>query len=146
MRRPIKAGILAAYVSAMALTGCVHRRLTSRTFPEGAMAYVDNQEIGPTPVSTGFSHYGVRTIRVERDGFETVEVDERIDAPWYLTPPLDFFVENFWPREIRDERVVDIEMQPLRNVPRAEIEGRAQQLRQQSQQGVVVPFAPTATR
>lgn len=139
-RSKIGLGLLA--LASFLEIGCVHRRLTIRSFPDGATAYVDNQEVGTTPVSTSFTHYGVRTIRVERDGFETVEVDERIDAPWYLTPPLDFFVENFWPREIRDERVVDVEMQPLRNVPRAELEGRAQQFRQQAQQGVVIPLAP----
>jgi len=126
--------------------GCVHRRLTIRSFPEGAVAYVDDQEIGVTPVSTPFTHYGVRTVRLERDGFETVEVDERLDAPWYLTPPLDFFVENFWPREIRDERVVDVEMVPLRTVPQSEVLDRAEQLRQQTQQGLVAPVGGAAIR
>ena len=126
--------------------GCVHRRLTIRSFPEGAVAYVDDQEIGVTPVSTPFTHYGVRTVRLERDGFETVEVDERLDAPWYLTPPLDFFVENFWPREIRDERVVDVEMVPLRTVPQSEVLDRAEQLRQQTQQGLVAPVGGDAIR
>ncbi len=124
--------------------GCVHRRLTIRSFPEGAVAYVDDQEIGVTPVSTPFTHYGTRTVRLEKDGFETVEVDERVDAPWYLTPPLDFFVENFWPREIRDERVVDVEMVPLRTVPQNEVIDRAEQLRRQTQQGVIVPRSSAA--
>jgi len=122
-----------------AFSGCVHRRLTIRSFPEGAVAYVDDQEVGVTPTSTAFTHYGVRTIRLEKDGYETVEVDQRIDAPWYLTPPLDFFVENFWPREIRDERVVNIELPAARSVPQQEVLDRAEQTRSQTQQGLLIP-------
>ena len=121
--------------------GCVQRRLTLRSFPEGAMVYVDNQEIGQTPVSTSFTHYGVREIRMEKDGYETVQVQERIDAPWYLPPPLDFFVENFWPVEIRDEREVDFELQPATITPQAELLPRAEEQRRQVQQNLVVPLA-----
>ena len=64
-------GILLLTLGVMLLTsmGCVQRRLTLRSFPEGAMAYVDDQEIGQTPVSTSFTHYGVRSIRLEKDGY-----------------------------------------------------------------------------
>ena len=113
----------------------------SSQLPEGAMAYVDDQEIGQTPVSTSFTHYGVRSIRLEKDGYETVQVQERLDAPWYLTPPLDFFVENFWPAEIRDEREVDFELQPAKIVPQSELLPRAEEQRRQVQQNLVVPLA-----
>ena len=136
-------GILLLTLGVMLLTsvGCVQRRLSLRSFPEGAMAYVDDQEIGQTPVSTSFTHYGVRSIRLEKDGYETVQVQERLDAPWYLTPPLDFFVENFWPAEIRDEREVDFELQPAKIVPQSELLPRAEEQRRQVQQNLVVPLA-----
>lgn len=135
-------GITLLLAVAAVVPGCVHRRLTIRSFPDGAVAYVDDQEVGVTPTSVAFTHYGVRTIRLEKDGYETVEVDERLDAPWYLTPPLDFFVENFWPREIRDERVVDVELPAARSVPQQEVLDRAEQTRTQTQQGLLVPATP----
>ena len=122
-------------------TGCVQRRLTVRTFPENATVYVDDQEIGQSPAATSFVHYGVRNIRVEKQGFETVEVAERVMPPWYLTPGLDFFVENFWPAEIRDERIVEIELPPQQLVPQTELVQRAENLRNNVQQGLVVPAA-----
>jgi hypothetical protein len=126
--------------------GCVQRRLTLRSFPEGAMAYVDDQEIGQTPVSTPFTYYGTRDVRLEKDGYETVHVQERLDAPWYLTPPLDFFVENFWPVEIRDEREVEFELQPATLTPQAELLPRAEEQRRQVQQNLVVHLVDDSRR
>src|SRR5262245_3745792 len=44
----------------LAQTGCVQRRLTIRSNPPGALAYVDDYQIGTTPVSTDFVYYGTR--------------------------------------------------------------------------------------
>ena len=112
--------------------------------PPGGLVYLDNQEIGVTPVATPFTHYGTREVTVVRDGYETVTVSNRVDAPWYQYPPIDFFVENLWPWEVRDERIVEVELQPQRIVPTQELLDRANTLRGSSQQGVVIPtMAPT---
>lgn len=129
-----------------ASTGCMHRRLTIRSVPDGAMAYVDNQPVGYTPVSVSFVHYGVRTIRLEKEGFESVEVDERIAAPWYQAPPLDFIVENLWPWEIRDERVVSIQLKPSTPVAQQELLDRGNSMRRNQQNGLVAPLVGPPTR
>ena len=95
--------LLAATVC-LAQTGCVRRRMTIRSNPPGALAFVDDQEIGLTPVSTDFTYYGPRKFQLFKDGFETVTAKQRIPTPWYELPPLDFFAENVWPFEVRDER------------------------------------------
>ncbi|MEI6037860.1 MAG: PEGA domain-containing protein, partial [Planctomycetota bacterium] len=41
-----------------ASTGCVQRRMTIRSNPPGALVYVDDYQIGATPVSTDFIYYG----------------------------------------------------------------------------------------
>ena len=61
-------------------TGCVRRRLTVRSEPP-ALAYIDDQEIGTTPVSTSYTYYGTRKIRLVRDGYETLTVLERFRPP-----------------------------------------------------------------
>lgn len=120
-----------------ASSGCVRRRLTVRTNPPGALISVDNQIIGTSPAATPFTYYGTREIRVERDGFRTETLKRRFNPPWYELPPLDFITETLWPFEIRDERVVDVELVP-RELPQVDaVIDRASQLRDQSRQGVV---------
>jgi hypothetical protein len=118
--------------------------MTVRSNPPGASVYVDDQEIGTTPVSTAYTYYGTRKIQLVRDGYETLTVMHKFSPPWYQIPPLDFLTENLLPREFRDERIVDFELEPQRVVSTTELLDRAQQLRQSTRQGYTVPAPPTA--
>lgn len=126
-------------------SGCVRRRLTVRSNPPGAMVYIDDQQIGITPVSTSFTYYGTRKVRLVKDGYETVTKLTNVNAPWYQVPPLDFFSENLAGREIRDERILEFNLQPQQVVPRTELLSRAENLRQSALQGFVAP-QPTVPR
>lgn len=132
--------LLVVVVSCLTQSGCVRRRMTIRTNPPGAVAFVDDQRIGVTPVSTPFTYYGTRKIQLFKDGFEPLTVKQRFSVPWYEYPPLDFIAENLWPREIRDERVVNFEMIPQQIVPNDELLGRAEMLRSSAQAGHVTPL------
>lgn len=112
-----------------ATVGCVQRRLTIRSNPPGARVYVGDEEIGTTPVSTDFVYYGTRKIRLVKDGYETMIVNQPIPAPWYQIPPLDFVTENLVPGEIRDERVVNFQLVALQPAPTDQLLSRAEQLR-----------------
>jgi hypothetical protein len=114
---------------ALTAGGCVQRRLTIRSNPPGARVYVGDEEIGTTPVSTDFVYYGTRRIRLAKDGYETLVVNQPIPTPWYQIPPLDFVSENVVPGEIRDERVVNFQLVPLQHVPTEQLLSRAEQLR-----------------
>jgi hypothetical protein len=123
--------------------GCVRRRMTVRTNPPGASVYIDKQLIGTSPVSTSFTYYAWREIEVVRDGYRTEKVLRRISPPWYELPPLDFVSETLWPREIRDERIIDITMVPSQEVSAEELNARAENLRLQALQGIATPLPPT---
>jgi len=125
--------------------GCLRRRMTIRTNPTGAVAYVDNRRIGITPVSTSFRYYGMRHIQLVKDGFETVTEDHKIAAPWYQWFGLDFFAENLWPRKVRDERILDFQLTPQQSIPPAQVLQRAEQLRSSAQQGLLTPEPPPTT-
>jgi hypothetical protein len=140
--------VVAVALAAPAL-GCVRRRLTIRSNPPGAMAYVDKQPIGVTPVSTRFTYYATREIQLVKDGYETVTEKYRLWPAWYEIPPLDFFSENLWPWELRDERMVDIQLVPQQVVPTTTVVQRGEQLRAGAQQGVwtgPVPATPAPDR
>jgi len=120
---------LTVLVALAAAPGCVQRRMTIRSSPPGALVYVDDYQIGSTPVSTDFIYYGTRKIRLVKDGFETLTVRQPFPMPWYQVFPLDFVTENLWPWEIRDERVVDLAMTPADSQPAEAVVARAQQAR-----------------
>ncbi len=119
--------------------GCVQRRMTVRTNVPGAQVYVDNTEIGRTPVSTDFIYYGDRTIRLVKDGYETQIVKQPVNAPWYQWPGLDFFAENVWPFEIRDERQFNYQLQPQYIVPTETLLSRGEELRRTNAAAVALP-------
>ena len=124
--------------------GCLRRRLTIRSDPPGAVVYVDRrpEPIGVTPVSTSFTYYGTRQIQLVKDGYETLTIRQNFAPPWYEIPPIDFFVENFWPREVRDERIVSFHLEPRKRIPAEEILQRAGQLKENTYQGIATPLRP----
>jgi hypothetical protein len=110
-------------------SGCVERRMTIRSNPPGALVYVDDYDIGITPVSTSFIYYGTRKIRLVKDGYETLTVMQPIPPPWYEFYGVDFVSENFVPGQIRDQRVFDFQLKPQMLVPSDQLLSRAEQLR-----------------
>jgi len=128
----------------MLLPGCVRRRLMVRSNPPGAMVYVDNQPIGSTPCATDFVYYGTREIRLVKPGYETLTVSQPIPTPWYEIPPLDFVSENVIPRKIQDYRTISFNMIPQVIVPTEQLLSRAEQLRQSTLQGAVLPASATS--
>jgi hypothetical protein len=130
--------ILAALLGNFA--GCVQRRFTIRSNPPGAQVYVDDYDIGQTPVSHSFIYYGTRKIRLVKDGYETLTIYQPMPTPWYQYPGIDFFSENIWPCEVRDERAFNYQMVPSVVVPGDQLLGRAEQLRGASN---VLPAAAT---
>jgi hypothetical protein len=139
-RRPVNgAGWLLLLLLAVAGLGCVQRRLTIRSNPPGALVYIDNYEIGTTPVSTDYIYYGTRKIRIIKDGFETLNVKQWIPPPWYEIFPLDFVAENIVPFEIRDQRTLDFQLTPQVIVPTEQLLSRAENLRRGSRTEGFVP-------
>ena len=105
------------------------------------MVFVDNQQIGNTPCSVDFTYYGTRQIRLVKPGFETLTVNQPIPTPWYEVPPIDFVSDNLVPAKLIDHRTVAFNLQPQVIVPTDQLLDRANQLRQETLQGTVVPAA-----
>ncbi len=134
-----------ALLAALGTTGCVRRRLTVRTQPPGAQVFVDDQEIGTTPCSSSFVYYGTRKVTLIKDGYRTETIYQKLNPPWYQIPPLDFVSDNLLIRELRDERVVDVQMVPQEIVPQARLLERASALRNGALTGqITLPPGATA--
>jgi len=142
--RPATFWLLGITVIGSCLMGCVRRRMTVLSDPPGALVYVDDQELGVTPVSAAFTYYGTRKIQLIKDGYETLTVKQTFSAPWYEIPPLDFFSENLWPQEKRDEQLVNFQLQPLQLLPNEKLLERAEGIRGGARQGYAAAL-PNAT-
>ncbi len=126
-----RAAILA--LLGLALAGCVERRYTIRSEPPGALLIVNGEEVGTTPVSRPFTFYGDRSIRLQAEGYETLDVVQPINAPYYDNLLTEFFTENLVPFTLRDERAFNYTMIPLKPTDPNGLLDRAEALRAQGQ-------------
>lgn len=117
-------------------TGCVHRRVTINSNPQGALVRVDGKDIGYTPASFDYTWYGTREVQLLKDGFETRTQMIRIQAPWYQRFPLDFFSDNFLGTHVRDHRRFDLQMRPRQPDVSSDVIERGRSLRNQAVHGL----------
>lgn len=116
-------------VMLMAPVGCVRRTLTITTEPPHALVFLNDQEIGRTPVSTDFVWYGDYDVIIRKEGFETLKTHWRIDPPWYQVMPLDFCAEVLWPAHVHDQRARHFDLIQAEPTPAQELIGRARETR-----------------
>ena len=98
--------------------------------PPGATVYLDGREIGRTPFSTNFDHYGKREFRVVKQGYETKTELMPVRAPWYQWVGFDFVSEVLLPGKLTDHKYYEFDLFPEKVVPGTEIVARAEQFRQ----------------
>lgn len=112
-----------------ALSGCVDRRYVVYTDPPGALVLRNGQPIGSSPADDHFVYYGNYHFTIVKDGYETLQVDQKIVSPWYEYPILDFFAENLTPWPILDRREFHYRLEPRRIANTKELMEEAQNLR-----------------
>ena len=114
-------------------TGCVIRRYTIRTEPPGATVIVNDEEIGPTPVSKSFTYYGDREITLIKDNYATKTVIQPVPAPWWDNLLTEFFTENLVPFTLRDEREFTYQLEPAQAPAASDLYDRAEAIRAEAQ-------------
>ena len=125
------------------LSGCVERRYVITSDPPGAIVLRNGDPIGAAPADDHFVYYGNYHFTLIKDGYQTLQVDQEISAPWYEYIPLDFFSENIVPWRIQDVRRFHFRLEPIRTVTTDELLNRAQNLRNRGQSiATTAPPAP----
>ena len=72
---------------------CIQRTITVTSEPSGALVYLNDEEVGRTPVTVPFTFYGTYDVRLEKDGYQTLSDARKADAPVYDWPGIDLFFE-----------------------------------------------------
>ena len=110
-------------------TACVRRTITIQTEPQGALVFLNDEEIGASPVSTDFTWYGDYDVVLRKEGYDTLHTHLLVKAPWYQYPPIDFFFDVLWPIEIHDRRDAVFVLTPWNAPDHDEVVRRALALR-----------------
>ena len=118
------------------LPGCVHRRLTVNSNPPGARVLLDGEEVGETPTSVDFTHYGTREIVLQKDGYDTLKTMQTVPPPWYQIPPFDFFADNLLPYQLTNRHEFSYQLQPSPTVSSTQgLRERASSMRSEAHGG-----------
>lgn len=125
-----KAVSLVAVLGLTVQAGCVRRTLTIETDPQGAIVTLNDEEIGPTPVSRDFLWYGDYDVVLRKKGYATVHDHVVLYAPWYQVPPFDFIADVLWPGLIHDQRHASFKLEPWDPPSHDEVVERAMDLRE----------------
>jgi len=73
--------------------GCVQRTISITSDPPGALVWLNDDEVGRTPLTVPFVFYGVYDVRMEAEGYHPLWTKQKAKAPWWETPGIDLFAE-----------------------------------------------------
>lgn len=90
-------------IAALPLAGCVERTMTITSSPPGALVYLNDEEVGRTPLTRPFLWYGNYDVAVRKDGYETLKTTQNVKAPIFQIVPFDFFAEVL-PLQLKDHQ------------------------------------------
>jgi hypothetical protein len=111
------------------LVGCVERKLTINTEPQGALVMLNDEEIGTSPVTVSFEWYGDYWVRISKEGYETLNTHRPLKGPWYDSFPFDFFAQIISPDRTVDSYEWMFELEPKKQISPEELIQKAEKLK-----------------
>lgn len=103
--------VLVLAAATLALGGCIRSRAVVTSEPENATVYWRGVERGETPIEIPFIWYWYYDIRLEKEGYQPLEVEEYLGTPPWFLFPLDLFAELI-PVPLRDTRELHYQLEP----------------------------------
>ena len=128
---------------ALLSVGCVgvRRELTVQSEPAGALVYINDEEVGRTPLTHEFIYYGTMDVKLRKDGYETLADTPKVWSPWWQIPPIDLVAEAL---SLTDRHQLSYELTPkVQGAPPEELVRRGEELRTRLQSSEV--RKPTTT-
>ena len=135
------AAVVCLPVLAACLTGCVERKITIGSDPSGAILYLNDQEVGRTPITVPFTWYGDYDIRLRLERNEGTAEEPKIvryylhthketKIPAFEVVPFDLFAELL-PIPFKDEQVWAFPVPRVEEIPDEKLLQNAQELKNQ---------------
>jgi len=96
---PARLAVIAAALSLTALAtlggGCMRRTIDITSEPAGALVWLNDTEVGRTPLEVNFKFYGTYDVRLVADGYESLMTSAKADAPFVEYPGPDLVASAF---------------------------------------------------
>jgi len=73
--------------------GCVLRTINITSQPVGALVYLNDEEVGRTPLTVPFTFYGTYDVILEADGYQPLWTRQEAKSPWWECPGPDLIAE-----------------------------------------------------
>ena len=121
--------------------GCVERKLTIVTEPAGALVALNDEEIGTSPVTVGFEWYGDYSVRISKDGYQTLNTHQKLKRPWRDKFPWDLFADMFMTKI--DEYTWTFKLEPHQQIQKDELIKSATSLQKEA---LAEPNKPSAKK
>jgi hypothetical protein len=99
--------------------GCVERKLTIVTEPSGALVALNDEEIGTSPVTVGFEWYGDYSVRISKDGYQTLNTHQKLKRPLKDVAPFDLLADMFTTKI--DEYTWSFKLEPYKQIQKDEL-------------------------
>ena len=132
------AGFVGGVALLLSAGGCVERRLVVESDPPGALVWLNDQEVGRTPLEREFVWYGTYDVRLRKEGYQTVRTRSKVWAPWWQIPPLDLIAELV-PARLQDRKRLSYTLEPAEPVDTGEFIARAVEMRGRLESSEVQP-------
>jgi hypothetical protein len=123
---------LPVILAAAVMGGCygqVQRTITIDSEPPGALCWLNDNEVGRTPVTVPFTWYGTYSVRLEHPGYEPLLADAPVRAPVYQWIPLDLAFETVIPGTREDAHAFRYAMRKAEPVDADTLRERAEATR-----------------
>jgi hypothetical protein len=92
--------------------GCVEPTLSIDSNPPGALVYLNDQEVGRTPLERDFNWYGDYDIQIRQDGYQTLQTHQMLAAPAWNWVPFDL-IAYLMPFTLKDHKTLHYTLQPV---------------------------------
>jgi len=129
-KQNLPAPMVISLIAIVLLGGCVERKLTINTEPQGALVMLNDEEIGESPVTVNFNWYGDYWVRIRKEGYESLDTHRELIGPWYDDFPFDFFA-MLNPKRTVDSYEWTFELEPKKQISREELIQNAEELKKQ---------------
>lgn len=110
------------------LSGCVDRRISITSEPPGAQVFLNDSDVGRTPVEVNFTYFGTYDVRLRKEGYEPLVTKANAKAPIHEWPGIDLL---FLPMPFTKETRIawHFDMKPAETDPMGTVQ-RAAELRE----------------
>ena len=113
----------------LAGSGCVRRTISITSTPPGALVWLNDREVGRTPLEVGFLYYGEYDVRLAKEGYEPLHTSGKADPPLWDLPGPDL-VSELMPVDAKSRIEWTFDLEPVKE-DEAGLLDRAHELRKQ---------------